>query len=193
MLMPTKNELRQHLRRKRAAIAQQQAQQAAALAAQYLATTLWLRHARHVAAYLDYGSELQTTPLIDWLLANGKRVYVPKIGANQRMRFVQLTRHTALRQNLFGILQPAPSRPARSPRHMDVILLPLLGFDLRGTRLGTGGGYYDRALAFPCVSRKPLLIGYGYAQQNVESIPAEPWDIRLDAVATELGIYHFNR
>ena len=71
---------------------------------------------------------------------------------------------------------------------MDVILLPLLAFDRQGHRLGTGGGWYDASLAFlRTVPRPaaPLLIGIGYAFQEVESIVTEPWDVDLDYVATD--------
>lgn len=185
--------LRQQLRRDRAAIDAATAHHAAESAARYLVSSLWIRRARHIAAYLDYGSELPTSALIEVLLGSGKQIYVPRIGASQRMQFFRLNARTPLRQNRYGITEPASARPARSLRRMDVVILPLLGFDHHGTRLGTGGGYYDRALAFPRAFRKPLLIGYGYACQNVKSIPRESWDISLDAVATERGIFHFNR
>ena len=71
---------------------------------------------------------------------------------------------------------------------MDVILLPLLAFDRQGRRLGAGGGWYDASLAFLReVSRPatPLLVGIGYAFQEVEAIPREPWDVDLDYVATD--------
>lgn len=185
--------LRQQLRQSRAAMDARAALHAAEHAARQLAGTPWIRRARHVAVYLDHGSELPTSPLIEYLLGSGKKIYAPRIGADQRMRFLQLAEYTPLRLNRYGITEPAGSCPARRLRHMDVVILPLLGFDRRGTRLGSGGGYYDRALAFPRAFRKPLLIGYGYACQNIESIPREPWDIRLDAVATEQGIFQFNR
>jgi 5-formyltetrahydrofolate cyclo-ligase len=185
--------LRQQLRRKRAAIDASTAQHAAERAAQLLARTLWVKRAQHIAAYLDYGSELQTAPLIEYLLASGKQIYLPRVGVNGRMRFLRLGDRTPLRCNRHGITEPAGSRAARSLRRMDVVILPLLGFDQRGARLGTGGGYYDRALAFPRAFRKPLLVGYGYEQQKAASIPTEPWDIRLDAMVTEQSIYTFNR
>lgn len=190
---PDKTALRQQLRRSRAAMAPEYAHNAAIAAAQHLAGCLWIRRARHVATYLDYGSELQTSPLIDVLLAGGKQVYVPKITTGNRMRFLRLDRRTPLRQNRHGIAEPARSRPAQRLRRMDVVILPLLGFDAQGNRLGTGGGYYDRALAFARTFHRPLLIGYGYACQKVDSIPHERWDIRLDAVATEQGLFQFNR
>ena len=125
------------------------------------------------------------------LLSEGKNIYAPRIGPQGRMRFLQLTRDTPLRRNRFGISEPAGRQRQRAARRMDVIVLPLLGFDQQGHRLGTGGGYYDRTLASPRPFRKPLLVGYGYAMQQLASIPAEPWDIHLNAAATEAGLYKF--
>ncbi len=71
------------------------------------------------------------------------------------------------------------------------MVLPVLGFDAQGRRLGNGGGYYDRALAAPRAARRPLLLGYAYAVQEVPEIPAEPWDVKLDAVVTERGLRRF--
>jgi 5-formyltetrahydrofolate cyclo-ligase len=66
--------------------------------------------------------------------------------------------------------------------------VPLLGFDRHGHRLGFGGGYYDRSFAFlRDLERpsKPLLVGIGYASQEIDSLAPEDWDVRLDYVATE--------
>ena len=183
--------LRRELRRKRSQISSEDARQAALLAACHLAGSPWLRKAKHVAVYLNYGSELGTEPLIDALLSEGKNVYVPRIAPERRMRFVQLKANTPRRLNMLRIEEPAGRLLARRVKQFDVILVPLLGFDSSGQRLGNGGGYYDRALAAPRPFRKPLLVGYGYELQRVATIPSEPWDIRLNAVATEAGLYKF--
>ena len=71
--------------------------------------------------------------------------------------------------------------------------MPLLGFDLKGNRLGMGGGYYDRCLAFKKSKvKKPILLGFAYDFQQVDLLSAEPWDIGLDAIATESQFIHFN-
>jgi 5-formyltetrahydrofolate cyclo-ligase len=86
----------------------------------------------------------------------------------------------------FGTLAPTEGAPIVEP---NVILMPLLGFDKHGTRLGYGGGYYDRTLTV--LSRTPRLIGLAFASQEMERIPREPHDIPLDAVVTELGYRSF--
>jgi 5-formyltetrahydrofolate cyclo-ligase len=82
----------------------------------------------------------------------------------------------------FGTLAPPDDAPRAEP---DIILMPLLGFDRLGTRLGYGGGYYDRTLE--ALSHKPKLIGFAFAAQELEHVPREPHDVPLDAVVTEKG------
>jgi 5-formyltetrahydrofolate cyclo-ligase len=73
----------------------------------------------------------------------------------------------------------------------DVLLVPLLGFDAEGWRLGYGGGYYDRSLQALRASGAALAVGFGYAAQEVERLPREPFDERLDWIVTELGARPF--
>ncbi len=89
----------------------------------------------------------------------------------------------------FGILQPKRSAPMVEP---DVILVPLIAIDPRGTRLGRGKGHYDRSLG--ALRRKGArLIGVGWAVQRVaDTIPADPWDIPLDAFASPDGVEWFS-
>jgi len=104
------------------------------------------------------------------------------------MQFVLMSE--SHRRNRLGILEPIGGRTL-SPRHFDIVFLPILGFDAQGVRLGTGGGYYDRAFAFRrwrTAWHAPRLIGVAYAFQQVESIGAAPHDVLLDAVVTERGI-----
>ena len=93
---------------------------------------------------------------------------------------------TPLYPSGFGTLAPSEIAPRVEP---DVVVMPLLGFDKRGTRLGYGGGYYDRTLAR--MKKKPKLIGYAFAAQELPEIPRQPHDLPLDAVATERGIRWF--
>ncbi|HKY90951.1 MAG TPA: 5-formyltetrahydrofolate cyclo-ligase, partial [Nevskiaceae bacterium] len=101
-----------------------------------------------------------------------------------RMRFVPLTAATTVTRNRYGIAEPrAPRAPRVLPR-IDVAILPLVGFDAAGHRLGSGAGYYDRWLA-GLRGRRPRLVGLGFALQEVDALPAEPWDVKLDAICTE--------
>jgi len=85
------------------------------------------------------------------------------------------------------------TRPRRqlSPGRLDLVIMPLLGFDPRGGRLGMGGGYYDSHFAFRRHGwrhRKPWLLGLGYDVQRCDRLVLNPWDVPLDAVLTESGL-----
>ncbi len=86
----------------------------------------------------------------------------------------------------FGTLAPSEIAPRVEP---DIVVMPLLGFDAKGTRLGYGGGYYDRTLA--AMKKRPLLVGYAFAAQELPSIPREPHDRPLDLIVTEAGVRRF--
>jgi 5-formyltetrahydrofolate cyclo-ligase len=144
---------------------------------------------RRVALYLAVRSELGTAPLLAALLRRGVHLYLPRL-APAGMQFVRIHRHSPLRPNGHGIRQPLRG-PRCSARRLDVILLPLVAFDRRGTRLGAGGGHYDRALARRPPYRRPLRVGYAYALQCCDELPREPWDVRLDAVITDRGVWRW--
>jgi 5-formyltetrahydrofolate cyclo-ligase len=186
-----KSQLRRTLRQQRAALSIRDRRDKAQRCARHALRALIARKARSVAVYLAYKSELSTEPLIDALLNHGVRVYVPRIvGASMRM--IELRSDTRLRRNRFGIAEPCGRDHAR-PRELDAIVLPLTGFDLEGHRLGTGGGYYDRFLAGAHGRQKPWLLGYAYALQQCERVPADPWDVHLHAVCTERGLRRFTK
>ena len=191
-LAARKSELRKSLRRQRIAIGRAQRNHCARRAAMQLLRWRRLRQARHIAIHLSTRSELSTATLIDRLLRQGRKLWAPVTRGSAEMRFVPLRRGGKLRRGPLGLLQPARTRPRRSTAHIDLILLPLLGFDAQGHRLGNGGGYYDRALAGFRPGRRPLLVGYAYTAQEMPMIPAEPWDVRLDAVVTEKGLRRFS-
>jgi 5-formyltetrahydrofolate cyclo-ligase len=82
----------------------------------------------------------------------------------------------------WGVLQPPPEAEALAP---DVVLVPLVLADRRGTRIGHGKGHYDRALSHLRQGNPIVTIGLGWESQIVEGpIPADPWDMKLDAIAT---------
>ena len=184
-----KRALRRELRLRRASVSGAARQRAAQAAAEQALRLLEARRCRHIGVYLHVGSELSTTPLIDALRRRGCALYVPVTLAEPgQMRFARFTSHARLRRKRYGIREPA-SRSAWVMRaRLDAVILPLVGFDAQGHRLGTGGGYYDRWLARPRVGRRPLLLGYAFSIQQVERLPLEPWDRRLDAVVTERGV-----
>ncbi|MCK7593822.1 5-formyltetrahydrofolate cyclo-ligase [Pseudomarimonas salicorniae] len=142
----------------------------------------------YVAGYWAVDGEV---PLLGLLSGPQDFVYcLPVLQPGKRLRFAPWRAGDALVQNRFGIPEPdlQPSS-LLEPEALDHVLVPLLGFDGRGHRLGTGGGYYDRSFAFRHQHRgAPRLVGIGYACQRVERLPAADWDVPLDLVATEKGL-----
>lgn len=143
-----------------------------------------LRQARRVAAYIHHASELSTAPLLCAAAREDVSMHLPVIASDGRMLF----RHWLggpLRAGAYGIPRPADG-PAVFRGALDIVFLPLVGFDAFGTRLGAGGGYYDRWLAGRR-GRRPLLCGYAFGVQEFPELPRAAWDVPIDAVITERG------
>lgn len=142
-----------------------------------------------VAAYWPIRDELDIKSLIGKMMDAGQLVCLPVvIGPEQPLELRLWQEGAPLYEAGFGTLAPEDGALQVEP---DVILMPLLGFDHRGTRLGYGGGYYDRTLAY--LKKRPRLIGFAFARQEIEFIPRQPHDVPLDTVVTELGVRNFEK
>lgn len=144
---------------------------------------------QRIGGYWAIDGELPLAALAQGLRAREQVYHLPMLGAGKQVIFAPWQPGMPLATNRYGIPEPVCALSKRvAPDHLDVVLLPLLGFDRAGQRLGFGGGWYDRSFAFlrerASVAR-PVLIGIGYALQEVASIKAMAWDVRLDYVATE--------
>ena len=142
-----------------------------------------------VAGYWAVAGEVPLHVALGALSARGQRYHLPVLMSGNELRFAPWRRDVELKPNRYGIPEPVCSADELlAPAALELVLVPLLGFDRRGHRLGTGGGYYDRSFAFLGGRERPaqpVLVGIGYSFQEVEAIAAEPWDIRMDFVATE--------
>ncbi len=132
-----------------------------------------------VSGYLALGAEMSAGPLLAALAERGHPLALPCTGPlGSALVFRRWRPGDPLIKGALGISEPDPAAEAVTPA---VALVPVTGFDRRGYRLGQGGGYYDRTLA----AGGMLAIGLAYAVQEVESLPVEPWDQRLDWIVTE--------
>lgn len=139
----------------------------------------------HVAGYWANDGELA---LHVWQLRLPAEVRycLPVLGDDRALRFVPWRAGEPLVTNRYGIPEPERLDHALPAEAMDMIVLPLVGFDSTGQRLGMGGGWYDRTLAFRRDrGAPPHLVGVGFETQRLASLQAEPWDVPLDAVCTE--------
>jgi 5-formyltetrahydrofolate cyclo-ligase len=153
------------------------------------------RRARHIAFYLPNDGEIDPRPLMLEAQRRGKATYLPVLNAwpRTRMVFQRIMPNERLRPNRFGIAEPA-FRPNRQRRiwTLDLVLMPLVGFDEHGGRLGMGGGFYDRSLAYRGRRKnghKPTLLGLAHECQKVDRLPLEPWDVSLQATVTDQSWY----
>jgi 5-formyltetrahydrofolate cyclo-ligase len=181
--------LRATLRAQRRSVPPSERQRAAARVARNADGAFHLKAGQRIALYASLPEELDTAPLIELALQRGCRIYLPRIERRSgRMRFVAMGER--LRANHLGIAEPE-GRDTIGARWLDLVFLPLVGFDAHGMRLGMGGGFYDRTFAFRRtrrVWRGPKLIGIAYELQRVPRIESEPHDVLLDAVVTERGV-----
>ena len=144
---------------------------------------------QRVAGYWAVGGEVPLHAAVARLTARGQQYCLPVVGDDG---FVPLRVQGAGAQvvpNRYGIPEPehAPA-DLLTPQQLNLVLVPLTAFDRSGHRLGMGGGYYDRSFAFlreEARPAQPLLVGIGYAFQEVATLPAQDWDIALEFNATE--------
>jgi len=135
------------------------------------------------ALYFGLGSEIATGPLADWLAAEGWTLALPSVEGEQgRMVFRRWTPGDRLDHDSIGLVAPARIQPVLVP---DMVVVPSLAFSRDGTRLGQGGGYYDRVLAMLRARRPVFVLGLAYAGQETQNLPVEDHDQRLDAILTE--------
>ena len=184
--------LRRRIRQRRRALsgAQRQAAQQQAACRLRRLSPLW--RARSVAIYLAVDGEADPAAIAAGALARGQRIYAPVLHG-PTLRFARLTGETPLRRNRYGILEPATA-DCIDPRRLDVVLTPLVAFDDSGTRIGMGGGYYDRCFSF-LKQRvrwvRPKLVGLAYEFQRLRTVSRSAWDIPLWAAVTDRGTHRF--
>jgi 5-formyltetrahydrofolate cyclo-ligase len=144
-----------------------------------------------VAGYWASHGELPLNLVIPPLAARGQQFLLPVLGEGKRLRFAPWQSGDAVLPNRHGIPEPVEPAELFEPFQLDLVFVPLLGFDRRGHRLGQGGGYYDRSFAFlneQVRPTEPLLVGIAYSFQELPQIKDEAWDVPLDFVATELEL-----
>jgi 5-formyltetrahydrofolate cyclo-ligase len=189
-----KTTLRKQLRAQRRALSGANHRRRSTQAAKAVAALPAFRTGNRIALYLPFDRETDTAALIAAARRRGLRVYVPVIVNERarRMRFHPLGCKT--RRGTFGIAVPRMLTRPLAPRWFNLIVIPVVGVDARGRRLGMGGGFYDRALQFRRrrhLWRGPRLVGLAFDCQRTDTNFADPWDVSLDSLATESGLRHY--
>jgi 5-formyltetrahydrofolate cyclo-ligase len=179
--------LRLKARSTRAAIQHIARTPAAKAVAEHFFKSVSLRPNEIVAGYWRIKDEMDCQPILIRLMDSFQPVCLPVVLGDELPLELRLWEQgTPLYEAGFGTLAPSELSPQVEP---DVIIVPLLGFDKRGTRLGYGGGYYDRTLER--MSKKPRLVGIAFAAQEIDDIPRDAHDVPLDVIITEQGARAF--
>jgi 5-formyltetrahydrofolate cyclo-ligase len=188
-------QLRRMLRKARRALTPSQQRQAARGLYKQLAQQPLFRRARHISLYLPTDGEIDPRVLLRAAQRRGKATYLPVLSAwpRTKMVFQRIRPGEKLIPNRFRILEPRHNLARqRKVWALDLILLPLVGFDDVGGRLGMGGGFYDRSLAYLArrkTWRKPTLLGLAHECQKVERLAQASWDVPLQGTVTDKAWY----
>lgn len=154
-------------------------------AAELLADVLAQYRGKVLAGYMPMRTEIDPLPA---MAAHDGPVGVPVIiGKGQALRFQEWSPGCAMVEGAFGAMIPADGAWVEP----EVLIVPLVGFDGRGFRLGYGGGFYDRTLEGLKERRPTIAIGFAFAAQEMPEVPIEPTDQRLDMIVTEKGVRRF--
>ncbi|MCU1740332.1 MULTISPECIES: 5-formyltetrahydrofolate cyclo-ligase [Pseudomonas] len=192
---PSRPQLRRLLRKARRALSASEQRQAARGLYRQLAQHPLFRRARHISLYLPTDGEIDPRLLLREAQRRGKHTYLPVLSAwpRTRMVFQRIRPGEKLQPNRFRILEPRVKLAAqRKVWTLDLVLLPLVGFDIEGGRLGMGGGFYDRSLAYLARRqswRKPTLLGLAHECQKVGKLNQASWDVPLQGTVTDRAWY----
>ncbi|MCQ6256372.1 5-formyltetrahydrofolate cyclo-ligase [Pseudomonas sp. Q11] len=188
-------QLRRLLRQARRALTPAQQREAARGLYRQLAQHPLFRRAKHIALYLPNDGEIDPRLLLRAAQRRGKATYLPVLSPwpQTKMAFQRIRPGEKLRPNRFRILEPQMNiARQRKVWTLDLVLLPLVGFDDVGGRLGMGGGFYDRSLAYLARRkqwRKPTLLGLAHECQKVERLAQASWDVPLRGTVSDRHWY----
>ncbi len=181
-----KPQLRALLAERRGALDADQRRAASAAITRHLVHHPDWAAAQTVAAFASIRSEVQTQDILNAALSAGKRLVLPvTVGRGHRLVLRQVLRLDDLVPGSFRVPEPPPTAQEVHPNEVDLFVVPGLGFDLHGNRLGYGAGYYDRTLAAAPQARRVAIC---FACQIVDALPAEAHDQPMHAVITENGV-----
>ncbi len=192
----SKTGLRRQLRAARMAVTPEVRREAAQAIVRLALRAGWLRQGRRIGFYMPAKGELDITDLLTRAMAMRVHCFLPVVplARQRKLGFTRMTPRDDWTHNRYGIPEHAVWRPKIRAQRLDILFLPMLGFDRQGYRMGMGGGYYDASLAFLRHRKRwqrPYLIGVAFEAQRLEILPVDPWDVPLDAVLTERQVYRF--
>jgi len=153
----------------------------------------YYRESKNIFIYISYDSEINTKEIINKSLIDNKKIYVPRTEFKTRlMDAVEITSLDDLIESEYGILEPSIYEPHIEPNELDLIVVPGVGFDRNGGRMGYGAGFYDRY--FKKISKdkmkKIVKLALAYDFQILEDVPMNEQDVPVNYIITEKEFIH---
>lgn len=183
----SKKNQRHTLRKKRSELSRRELIDAEQIVCEQILNLDAYTQSEHIALYFAHQNEISLQIIWHAAIAQNKHCYFPALNTDNTLRFLPATLETTLSHNHYHILEPqVAAHKAINIDQLQLIFIPLLGFDKQCNRLGMGKGFYDKTLA---EVTGPSLIGIAYEFQCLPLIKTDSWDIPLDAVITEKTIY----
>jgi len=184
------DQLRKQLKAQRSQLSTRQQDLLSAKIADRLSKTPDYLAAKNIALYIPVNGEADPRYLVAENKDPSRKFYLPVLSptGNKHLNFTQWDKDTQFTNNIFGIPEPNLPHNSLASTQLDLVIMPLVGFDAQGNRLGMGGGYYDRTFAFRLKNKDiktPLLIAYAYTFQQCKKLSAQSWDVPIDAYVTE--------
>ena len=191
VLNAVKEDIRRSLLKRRRSLPEKELKRVSREINTHLANEIQNRDLKRILLYQSIDNEPSVKETIELAWQKDIEVYVPKVISKEKMIINRLRKNSSYSKNKFGIKESNDSDTVEL-NEIDLAVLPLVGIDINGFRLGYGGGYYDRFFNQGSeLSRKPFIIGVGYAFQILEVSFAEGHDLKCDLVITEKGVLKF--
>ena len=191
VLNAVKENIRRSLLKRRRSLPKEELKQVSCEINTHLINEIQNRDLKKILVYqsIDNEPSIEQTTELAW--QKDIEVYIPKVISKEKIIINKLTENSSYSKNKFGIKE-SNDLDTVELNEIDLAVLPLVGIDINGFRLGYGGGYYDRFFNQGSeLSRKPFIIGTGYAFQILEVSFAEGHDLKCDSVITEKGVLKF--
>lgn len=187
----SKLEVRKSCLKQRAALGEKERKINSLLIQQRLQELPKFQKAQVIMLFLNFRDEVETTALAEATIACKKKLILPRCAPHGILLPLEVRDLSKdLEPGSYGIREPKLSLGAVEPSEIDLIIVPGSGFDLRGNRLGYGGGYYDRF--FTLINPLTPKIALGFECQVIPQVPVDKYDVSMTMLITENGVYNFN-
>lgn len=188
--MNEKSVLRKSMLEKRNSLSQEEVKKASSEIVEKLKSLPLINKSSIIMSYMPFGNEADVTSLNQWILDSGKQLCLPRVTDGSTMDAVSVQSiRNGLVKNTYGIMEPDKGLGPFEPEKIELILVPGVVFDINGSRIGYGKGYYDRFLK-NC-GTQTIALGIAYSFQVLDFIPYDEHDVRLDGIVTENKIIFF--